>query len=758
MAAGASTEIGSAYLSIVPSAKGLKANLLSEIGPDMKAAGADGGNQLADGASGSASGKFGKMGVALGGLLVAGIGIAAAGIGAAISSAMESQDANAMLKAQLGLDETEAKDFGTVAGKAYAGGYGESLKDVNTAIKGITQEVGRGSDEWLEKTTDNVLSLSKAFDQDLGGVTKAVGNLMKNDLAGSAEEALDIITVGMQNGSNKADDLLDTFNEYSTMFRDLGIGGKEALGLISQGLRAGARDADTVADALKEFAIRAQDGSKVSAAGFEAIGMNAKEMTAIFAKGGPEAAQGLDQVLDALRGMEDPVARNAAAVALFGTKAEDLGDALFSLDPSSAVEALGKVDGAAQGVNDTLSSTASAKIESWKRTIETNVVNFIGNDVIPFFEGLAEKFNLSGIGEGVQVVVTKVRGLISSVVADVRNWVATHGEEIERIRSSAAAAFESFKGYVTEIVGFIKGLWDQFGKDFIDTIAVKIESLLEIVKGVFDIVKGWIQLIKGFITADASDMTEGIKNIIIGGMEILKGLLDNIVGGIVELFGGDWQQIKDDTVETFHNIVAWISDRVNDIRNTIETLSEIPGKVRDFFQRAKDGAVEKLNDLIETVKGLPGQIVSAISNLPNALYQAGKDLIQGLINGIMSKIQDAKNAIGDAANAVISSAKGVFNINSPSLVFRDIGHSVGEGLIMGMNDMGNAVSTASLGIATGAITAAQSASMTGASMSRAQEIDAGAGGITVNVYGTEGQSVDSLSEGVINKLSLNRRL
>lgn len=758
MAAGASTEIGSAYLSIVPSAKGLKANLLSEIGPDMRSAGQEGGNQLADGASGSASGKFGKMGLALGGLLVAGIGIAAAGIGAAISSAMESQDANAMLKAQLGLDETEAKDFGMVAGKAYAGGYGESLKDVNTAIKGITQELGRGSDEWLEKTTENVLSVSKAFDQDLGGVTKAVGQLMKNDLAGSAEEALDIITVGMQNGSNKADDLLDTFNEYSTMFRDLGIGGKEALGLISQGLQAGARDADTVADALKEFAIRAQDGSKTSAAGFEAIGMNAKEMTAIFAKGGPEAAEGLDKVLDSLRAMEDPVARNQAAVALFGTKAEDLGDALFALDPSAAVEALGKVDGAAQGVNDTLSDTASAKIESWKRTIETNVVNFIGNDVIPFFEGLAEKFNLSGIGEGVQVVVTKVRELISTVIADVRNWVSTHGAEIERIRADAAAAFESFKTYVSDIVGFIKGLWDRFGQDFIDVIAVRIESMLEIVKGIFDTVRGFINLLVGFITADGTQMTEGLKTIIVGAMEFLKGFFDFILGSIVEAFGGNWQAVKDVTVETFHNIVAWVSDRIQDVKNAIETLSEIPGKVRDFFQRAKDGAVEKLNDLIDTVRGLPGKVAEAVSGLPNALYQAGKDLIQGLINGIMSKIQDAKNAIGDAANAVISSAKGVFNINSPSLVFRDIGHSVGEGLIMGMNDMGNAVSTASLGIANGAVTAAQSASMTGSAMSNAQDIEAGGSGITVNVYGTEGQSVDSLSEGVINKLSLNRRL
>lgn len=758
MAAGASTEIGSAYLSIVPSAKGLKANLLSEISGDMKSAGQEGGNQLADGANSSASGKFGKMGVALGGLLVAGIGLAAAGIGAAISSAMESQDANAMLKAQLGLDETEARDFGMVAGKAYAGGYGESLGDVNTAIKGITQELGRGSDEWLQKTSEDVLSVSKAFDQDLGGVTRAVGQLMKNGLASSATEALDIITVGMQNGTNKADDLLDTFNEYPTMFRDLGLNGKESLGLLSQGLKAGARDADTVADALKEFAIRAQDGSKTSAAGFEAIGLNAKEMTAIFAKGGPEASQALDLVLDSLRGMEDPVARNAAAVALFGTKAEDLGDALFSLDPSAAVEALGKVDGAAQGVNDTLSNTASAKIESWKRTIETNVVNFLGNEVLPFFEGLASKFNLSGLAVGVQEVVGHIRELIGTVVADIQNWVSTHQEEIGRIVTRAKEAFESFKGYVTEAITVVKGLWDQFGADFLDSIATRIEGILEIVKGVFDLVKGWIQVIKGFVTADSAEMWEGIQNIFTGGMEILKGIVDAVLGSIVEAFGGDWQQIKDDTVETFHNIVSVVHDRVQDVKNFIGGLSEIPGRVREFFQQAKDGAVEKLGEMVETVRSIPGKVGDAVSGFGRVLYDAGKALLQGLINGILDKIQDVKNTITSAANSVISAASSVFKINSPSLVFRDMGQMVAQGLIVGMSDMNNAVSAASLGMANTAIASASSAAMASNSMSRAEEIQAGSSGITVNVYGSDGQSSDSISEEVINKLTLERRL
>ncbi|MEK8108654.1 phage tail tape measure protein [Micromonospora sp. M12] len=140
---------------------------------------------------------------------------------------------------------------------------------------------------------------------------------------------MDILTRAFQETGDQAGDLLDTYSEYSVQFAKLGLDGKEATGLLIQGLKAGARDVDTVADSIKEFSIRAIDGSESSADGFKALGLNAKTMTAQIASGGAGAQKGLDVVLDRLRAMKDPVERDAAAVALFGTKAEDMGQALW---------------------------------------------------------------------------------------------------------------------------------------------------------------------------------------------------------------------------------------------------------------------------------------------------------------------------------------------------------------------------------------------------------------------------------------------
>jgi phage-related minor tail protein len=224
----------------------------------------------------------------------------------------------------------------------------------------------------VQDLTGNVMSLSQAFGQDLNGTVNAVGQMMRTGLAKNGQEALDILTVGFQQGNDKAGDLLDTFNEYGTQFRKVGLDGKTAMGLISQGLKAGARDADIVADSIKEFSIRAVDGSKTTAAGFAALGLSGKKMAEDVAAGGPRASAALQLTLDKLRQIKDPADRAQVAVALFGTQAEDMGQALYALDPATAAAAggMGNVDGAAQRLNDTLGDTAANKIESVKRKVE----------------------------------------------------------------------------------------------------------------------------------------------------------------------------------------------------------------------------------------------------------------------------------------------------------------------------------------------------------------------------------------------------
>jgi hypothetical protein len=343
---------------------------------EAKQSGKQAGDKLGEGLEkgGESGGK--KAGSALG----KHIGKAAAAAGAAAGTLlakgfadnMEIGAANSKLKAQLDLSKEDAAKAGDVAGKVYRDNWGENIGEVNDAIRSVSVNLGAVADTSqadLQKMTESALALSDAFGVDVAESTVAASKLIKNGLAKDATAAFDLITAGFTSGLDVNGDWLDTLNEYSIQFSKLGITGDDALGILSRGMQAGARDTDSIADAFKEFSLRAIDGSKLTADGFKAIGIDAKKASKVIAEGGPVAESMTQDVLDGLARMKDPVAQNAAGVALFGTQWEDtLRQILPAMDDIHG--GFADVEGATDRMSAALGDNGKAKIESAKRAFE----------------------------------------------------------------------------------------------------------------------------------------------------------------------------------------------------------------------------------------------------------------------------------------------------------------------------------------------------------------------------------------------------
>lgn len=395
-------EIAVAYVSIVPEIQGFARKLREQIVGPAEDAGAEAGSSLKDKLKAGAA----AAGIAAGAVLAKGL-----------VDAFEQAGITSKLQAQLGATGKDAKRYGDVAGKLYTKGVTENFQQGADAIRSVVQAglaPPDATNKQLQSIAAKAVDVSTVFDQDLGGVTNAVAQMMKTGLAKNSTEAFDIITRGFQTGANKADDLVDTINEYGTQFRKAGLDGSTAVGLINQAIRAGARDSDIAADAIKEFSILAVNGSKTTQDGFKALGLNADEMAAKFSRGGKSASGALDTTLDRLRNMKDPVERSATAVNLFGTQAEDLGDALFAMDPSKAADGLGKVGGAASKVGKTIHSGPKHEIEVFTRTLQQGLVNVLGKYVIPAIGDTIDVFrDIAGAAVGAWKWVKDVSPLLA---------------------------------------------------------------------------------------------------------------------------------------------------------------------------------------------------------------------------------------------------------------------------------------------------------------------------------------------------------
>lgn len=417
---------------------GLRTVDLGGVGRDI---GGDVGGGINDGILGGVPDLSGGLGGVLDdalGSLPAGVAGPAALVGAAaagaivvgFSGALERGQLQSQFEAALGVGESESARLGATAGSIYAQNWGESVAQVGDAITLVQQNfagVGDLSEAELEQVATAALATSQVFDQDLRQSINAAAQLIRTGLVNDSTEAFDLITAGLQGPANKADDLLDTFNEYSTLFRDLGLEGPEALGLINQAIEAGARDSDKAADALKEFSIRAVDGSETTAAGFAAIGASADDMAQRVGAGGETASSALQDTLEGLRGIEDPALRAQTATALFGTQAEDLGDALFALDLDTAARDLGDVAGSSQDVVDSFDDLGS-KVEGLKRQLKDELADAFVDFLAPLAEAASDDRTWQGFGEAIGsnisrgLSITPFGGLIDAA-NDVRSEI-----------------------------------------------------------------------------------------------------------------------------------------------------------------------------------------------------------------------------------------------------------------------------------------------------------------------------------------------
>lgn len=279
--------------------------------------------------------------------------------GAVYELAGSFSEAEKTIVSATGATGRELDEFMSSSLDVYASSSAESLNDVAVAMTSVQTATGLAGDA-LKEATDAALVLNNTLGYEVSESARTAGALIKN-FGVTATEAYNLIAIGAQNGADKNGDLLDVLNEYSAQYAALGLSAEEFVSSLVDGAEAGVFSVDKVGDAVKEFNIRAKDGSDTTAEAFELLGMNADMMSEKFAAGGDTARTAFFEVVNALESMDDPLAKNAAAVGLFGTQYEDL--------EATVLPVLAGIEGGTLEMYDavgTLAEGASSMGDEWQ--------------------------------------------------------------------------------------------------------------------------------------------------------------------------------------------------------------------------------------------------------------------------------------------------------------------------------------------------------------------------------------------------------
>lgn len=577
---------------------------------------------------------------------------------AAIKFSSDSQDAFQQFAAATGTASNEMGKYKDMINDVYKDNFGESINDVAEAMATVNQNMSYLDDSALQKCTEYAYTLSDTFGVDVAESTRAADSLIKN-YGVSAREAFNLMTQGMQSGLNFSDELFDNIDEYSVQFKKLGLDAEDMFSVFANGAQNGAFNLDKIGDAVKEFSIRAIDGSDTTKQGFEALGMNADEMAQKFGAGGKTAKEAFNEVIEGLASMDDPVAQSAAGVNLFGTMWEDLGSQVIT-SMSTASDAIDKSRESVEGLVNVKYDTLSGALGGLWRTIQVDVLQPIGNQLIPYvtkgisvIQKFTDKWNK--LGPTTQKTVVKFAAVAASVgpvlmgfgkiSTGINTMISSFGKVGGAItRLTGASGFSGIAKIMTGPFGIAAAAvavaailiyknWDRIAPilqkigqrfaDFWKTVQPQLEPFINLVKEVASYLKETLEPVFKIVWKAAGDYVvkffDDVSVIIDGVLGVFEGVITFLTG----VFQGNWEK-------------AWngIVQAVGSIFGTLESLVKTPLNAVINLVNKAIGAINKISvDLPSAVGG--GHIGFNIPTIPT--LAKGTDYWQGGIVQISEK-------------------------------------------------------------------------------------------------------------------------
>ena len=583
---------------------------------------------------------------------------------------------------------------------------GNQASSARTILQGLADGVD------MQQLLNDANMLSVKYGADVPNVVSSVKTLME-EFGLSGEEATNMVIAGFEKGMDTSGDYLDTLGEYSNLMAENGFTAEQFFSIMQNGQAGGVLGTDKIADSFKELGIRLREVPDEifgpEGALRTGLGMTDEEVSELYdgmADGSMSVADAYAKIIPKLEAIENPIYRNTAGVALFGTQWEDLGEkAIFAADDvittqediAAAADASRNSIGSLTDIAPLLTSKLGVALLPISDALIGMVNAFLqGGDPIAVF---SSSLRDSGFGEFatmfqsfVGFMQTTGIPMIGGLAAAFVSYSAiTFATTIPALLAQAAAATVAFLPFLVAAAPVI-------------LVAAIIGAAAAL------IIANWEPMAAAFSAAGGG--IEGVGAALMTLGSIVYDWIANAVGPLIAALAvwatELWQWIAESWPKVVAQLGIWWGKFTT-------WLQSIPAKIPPLMVEWGKSMLSWISGLWDLAKPLFeswwGSIKTWFEGLPEIIKTTAGALGKAMIEGIGKGITDAAGGLLDSLRGAVDGAmdgvKHFFGIRSPSKVFRDeIGLNLGDGIALGL--------VSSIGTIRAASIAAGQAAMMGA--------------------------------------------
>lgn len=427
----------------------------------------------------------------------------------------------------------------------------------------------------------------------------------------------------------------------------------------------------------------------------------------MFKQYNEEFAKQIDSIKEKIRGMLPIIGAVTAALALWKltTFIADLVDAIKKIGILKGMVAGGILiglgfflmfDGIKKAIQDKLNAINFAEILVGAITFvggaallgakiaEFIMTSFADSSVAQAIVAAGGKMGGALIGAAVAGVVAGVAMFVTGVYDALTNGLnILNGLLIPTGSTMAGAAVGAIIGSLGGPIGTAAGA----------LIGLLIGALTDVGIAVY---QNWDK-IKSTVVKKWGDLKSWWAGTVIPAIESIPAKIGNIVDSVVGWFSELPGKIGYALGYAVGTLIRWAKDLYDTvtrevpkiISNVISFFMEVPGKISSAiygaYQSVSDWANGMIQKASEVIPEVIDSFVGFFESIPERLKALGKNIVDGLYNGVKDAMHLVADKAGELADGFVKGFKDALGIHSPSKVFYAIGEFIDKGLANGIS-------------------------------------------------------------------------
>lgn len=338
-------------------------------------------------------------------------------------------------------------------------------------------------------------------------------------------------------------------------------------------------------------------------------------------------------------------------------------------------------------VATTLWSKAQAVLNG---ILSANPIGFIIAGVVALVAGIIYLWNTN---DGFREAIINAWNSIKEVGIAVWEWlVKFFTEDIPNAWNNLVVFFQGIPDWFGELWTKVTDKFKEWGENIKSFFTETIPTLIQQVFDWFNELPYKIGYALGYALGSIIQWGVDTWNYLITNVPIW---IENVVNFFAQLPGKIWTWL----VETFNKVITWGSNMLNKakeigtnfINNIINWVEKLPGKFSSWLNDTISKVVSFASDLGQRAsqagKNMVDNIINAVKNLPSQMASIGKNIVEGVWNGITGMGSWLIDKVSSFFSGIVDGAKKALGIHSPSRVMRDqVGKYMAQGVGVGFEN------------------------------------------------------------------------